>query len=212
MESEKNEFRKLFLKEFTRHLIQNVEPEKFKPLKETFQDLFPEEDFEVTPINLPMRKPLMPMPQRMQFKPRIQKPKIKEQMFQSQKIKPQNLSPMPIPSNSTSGPMMLGPNLEKVLSFLKDPSVQAVECTGPEKNLLVNKSGRIQTTSLNLTKDQINSIMQTISEQTRIPLISGVFKAVFGQFLITAVISEYVGTRFIIQKRPRLPMPIQAYG
>jgi hypothetical protein len=43
--------------------------------------------------------------------------------------------------------------------------------------------------------------MSSISEQTKIPLIPGIFKAVLNNLIITAVLSDYVGTRFIIQKR-----------
>lgn len=89
----------------------------------------------------------------------------------------------------------------KIEKFLQDPRVQGVECTGPNKNILVNSDGAIKSTSSILTKEEINSIMQEISQKTRIPLINGVFKAAFNNYILTAVLSEFIGTRFVIQKR-----------
>jgi hypothetical protein len=92
-------------------------------------------------------------------------------------------------------------NLGKIASILKDPSVMSLECPGTGKNILVNRSGVIQTSPLTLNKEEINTLMQKFSEKTRIPIVTGLYKAVFSDLLITAVISDYVGTRFIIHKR-----------
>ncbi|MEK6850054.1 MAG: hypothetical protein AABX85_00595 [Nanoarchaeota archaeon] len=96
-------------------------------------------------------------------------------------------------------------DLPKIDKFLQDPGVQTVECPGPNKKILVFKGGRILSTDLNLTADEINNVMKDISEKTRIPLMSGVFKAAYGNLIITSVMSEFVGTRFIIQKKLQMP-------
>lgn len=93
------------------------------------------------------------------------------------------------------------PSMLKLNFLVADPSVSSIECPGPNKPLLVNKGGMIQATNILLTKDEVDNIIREFSEKTRIPLIQGTFKAVFGRLLVTAVISEFVGTRFIIQKR-----------
>jgi len=92
-------------------------------------------------------------------------------------------------------------NLGKISKLLKDPSVLSIESPGPGKNILVNRAGTIQTTSITLTKNEIDNIMTEISDKTRIPLISGLFKVVLDELLLTAIISDFVGTRFLIQKR-----------
>lgn len=114
-------------------------------------------------------------------------------------------SPVPLP---TYQPLQLKPgekpdtlSLGKLAQVLKDPAVFSVEVPGPAKNVRVNRAGQIQTSSLILTKDEIQKIMDNISEKTRIPLMSGLFKAAVQDLLITAVISEFVGTRMMIQKR-----------
>jgi len=92
-------------------------------------------------------------------------------------------------------------DLGKVASLLRDPAVFSVEVPGPTKQVLVNRGGQVQTTSLSLNKEEIDEIMNNVSDKTRIPLISGLFKAAYQDLIITAVVSEFVGTRFMIQKR-----------
>lgn len=93
------------------------------------------------------------------------------------------------------------PRLDQLLS---DPLVQTIECPGPNKPILISKGGKIQSANLTLTNDEIKNAMSDISEKTRIPLMQGVFKAAFGNLIITSVMSEFVGTRFIIQKKPQM--------
>lgn len=92
-------------------------------------------------------------------------------------------------------------NLGKIAQIISDPAVLGIECPGAGKNIMANRSGAIQTTSITLTKEEIDLIMQEISEKTRIPIIPGILKAAINDLVITAVISEFVGTRFVIQKR-----------
>lgn len=92
-------------------------------------------------------------------------------------------------------------SLSKLNFLIADPSVFSIECPGPDKLIVVNKQGMVQATNIMLSKEEIDRIISEFSERTRIPIIQGTFKAVSGKLLITAVISEFVGTRFIIQKR-----------
>jgi hypothetical protein len=122
-------------------------------------------------------------------------------------------SPIPLPQQPYQ-PTKLRPghrietvNLGKLAGVLVDPSVLSIECPGPYKNLLVNRSGSIQTSAITLTPEEINAMMHNVSEQTRIPITPGVFRAAVQDLLITAVLSDFVGTRFVIQKRN----PFQRY-
>lgn len=113
---------------------------------------------------------------------------------------PQTISPMHMPKRPQQQ-RPLDMDLGKITMFLNDPTVISVECPGPEKNIHINRAGRIQTAPIALTTEEIETIMHEISDRTRIPLTQGLFRAVMQEYLITAVISEFVGTRFIIQKR-----------
>ncbi len=102
--------------------------------------------------------------------------------------------------------------LGRLIPFLNDPAVLGIECPGAGKNLLVHKFGAIQTTSVVLVEDEINEIMKNISERTRIPIIQGVFKAALDNIIVTAVVSEFVGTRFYIEKMRAQNMQYGRYG
>lgn len=91
--------------------------------------------------------------------------------------------------------------LEKVKNILLDPGVFSVECPGPSKPLVITAGGITRNTNIILTEEEISSFMQDIAKKTRIPLLVGLYKAIFGNLLIIAVISEFVGTRFLVQKR-----------
>jgi len=88
----------------------------------------------------------------------------------------------------------------KIQELLKDPAVHMVECPGPEKNLLVKRYNRILVTRVTLTQKEITNIIADFSRKARIPLVRGILKAAVGNLVISAVTSEYVGSRFIMNK------------
>lgn len=92
---------------------------------------------------------------------------------------------------------------EKIISLLKNPRIKMIECPGSGKPLIVTNAGLTQVTSITLDDEEIKEMMKKISEKTRIPLIPGLFKAAIGSLIITAILSENIGTRFIIEKRPQ---------
>ena len=93
---------------------------------------------------------------------------------------------------------------EKINQILKDPYVLGIECPGPNKNIVVHKPEKNEASPIKLTKEEIDTIIEDISKKTRIPLLGNTFKAAIGNIIISAVISEIVGKRFIIEKKPQL--------
>ncbi len=91
--------------------------------------------------------------------------------------------------------------MDVLTPILADPSVQNINCPGPEKYLLITRTGLIQASNMRFTADDINNFMKDISQKTRIPLLPGLFKVAYGNYIITAVISEFVGTKFVIEKK-----------
>jgi hypothetical protein len=158
-------------------------------------------------IKTPFPKPLMK-------RPPLQRPNLQ---FQRPSVAPQMNVPVPsAPQIVKSQPQLPKPRaktypsiveqitvfgLPKIDEFLEDPSVQSIECPGPEKPIIVSRGGMIETTRSTLKSEEIDRIMREISDKTRIPLTTGVFRAAVQGYLITAVISEFVGTRFVIQKK-----------
>jgi len=89
----------------------------------------------------------------------------------------------------------------KLDELIQDPSIETIECPGPEKPILISRRGKVQPASFSLKSEEIDRIMREISDKTRIPLTTGIFRAALRRYLVTAVLSEFVGTRFIIQKK-----------
>ena len=189
--------------------VQEIPPQQYQ-IQQQVQQL------QTPPQQIQTRRIISPMPQkRPALAPSLQqKSAVREAPPEAwvQKISPEMHPSMftaksKLPPVSQQSQMQQGLALGSLTPILKDPSVLSVECPGPNKNILVNKSGRVQPASVKLSDDEIMSILNEFSEKTRIPVISGMFKAAYKDLIMTSVISEYVGTRFIIQKRN----PFQRY-
>jgi len=126
------------------------------------------------------------------FLKRIKKNQIREissnEINIMQTIKPQYQS---LPSNF---------NLGKIELFLKDPFIQSIECRGPGQSILIKRQNRITPTRIILTSEEIKEIINNFSQKAKIPIIEGILKAAVGNLVISAVTSEFVGSRFIINK------------
>ena len=92
-------------------------------------------------------------------------------------------------------------SLKKIDGLIKDKNIQMIECPGPGKNVLVKTRNKINLTKIILSEDDIKGIANYFSEEARIPMMSGILKAAVGDLIISAVISQYIGSRFIIIKR-----------
>jgi hypothetical protein len=95
-------------------------------------------------------------------------------------------------------------SLSRIQPLISDPTITSIECPGPGLPIMIARGTYVQSTPAHFTTEEVKKIVQEVSERTKIPLdASGIFKAAIGNIIITAVISEFVGTRFIIQKKPR---------
>lgn len=90
---------------------------------------------------------------------------------------------------------------DKLNAIIKDPYVNEIECLGTDHPLMVKKSGQTQKTQVNLSIDEIYELIAEFSQKTRIPIVNGRIKAALNDLIITAVLSETLGPRFIIQKK-----------
>jgi len=124
-----------------------------------------------------------------QERPAIQKPRIIPIETDQQKMV------MPVPSKRPED-LSLG----KLDVLLNDSSVQTIECPGPGKNMLIKRHNKINVTRITLSQEEITKAIDDLSKKARIPIIGGLFKAAIGDLIISAVISEFIGSRFIINK------------
>ncbi len=90
--------------------------------------------------------------------------------------------------------------LGKLENLLQDNMIQAIECLGPGKNILVKKLNRVNVTKISLSQEEINAVISEFSNKAKIPLLGGILKAAVGDLLISAVTSDFAGSRFIINR------------
>ncbi len=107
------------------------------------------------------------------------------------------------PATIESKPMQGQGSISMLRPLLNDPHVQAIECRGPGKQLLIHTGGRIKPTTTTLNNQQINQLVDEFSKNTRIPIVGGMLKAAFENVMVTAIVSQYSGSRFILQKKAK---------
>ena len=207
LQEKSEEFKEFFLLAFTRELITNYLQEDINKLKieeQAEKEVVKERAKEVIkefkrPLKLsPVRQlkaitepRFKPLPKPFAIKPRrlvIPKPNLPTRL--------QYIKPAP-------GPGQL--DLGKLNPLIQDPGVQVIECNGPDENIIVQAPGE-RTTDIKLSKEEIDEIISAFSQASRIPLSEGIFRAAVGSLLLSGIISEVVGSKFII-KRIRYPSP-----
>jgi len=100
----------------------------------------------------------------------------------------------------------LNKNYGKIAPLLNDPSVSSIECRGTGIPITVIRTGQKQITKISLSQRDIKEILKQISEVSHIPLLEGVFKAAVDNFVVNAVISDMIGSRFVIKKHTAYAM------
>ncbi len=119
--------------------------------------------------------------------------KSMQEVIATQKQRLAEIKPEPQPKPQ-------GFNLGKLEPILQDNSIQIIECSGPGKNVLVRKYNQPNVTKIILSQEEITDIINNFSREARIPVVGGILKAAVGSLVISAVISDFVGSRFIINK------------
>lgn len=225
IQSLNNEQRIIFLVEFVETLIFNsvkdetikkkIEAEKIKrkfldktqPYEDFGKSVIFKEDYDKSiftfsePKNQEFPKPNSktmfiprPKPVKIEIKPVIGARKI---IPQPAKVEDKTVSP---PLNLEQNQEFKGP-LGKIDPLVKDISVQLIECPGPGKNVLVKVRNKINVTKISLSAPEIDHIINYFSQEAKIPVINGILKAAVRDMTISAISSQYAGSRFIINKK-----------
>jgi hypothetical protein len=90
--------------------------------------------------------------------------------------------------------------LNQIEQLIANPTIAVVECPGPGRFVLIKKGFKKLATKITLNKDEIEEILNYFSNESRIPRIGGVFKAIVDNLILTAIDSPYGGPKFIITK------------
>lgn len=137
-----------------------------------------------------------PAPQEIKFEPLVSEPKIELETTQKEISKIENLETTNEKNNSMANDMIDMLN--------QDRRVEKIECPGPEKPFLILKDSEIKPIAFSLSKSEIDEIIEDISKQTNTPLNSGILTTTFENWNFVGIISEFGGSRFIIQKPSKL--------
>jgi hypothetical protein len=198
------EFRAFFLLEFTRELIRHSETGEIIELENVVK-----EDGKKSPFSIKEKikqkeklfaeefAPIKHLPSG----PEIQRPA--PQVLRIPQIKlPSRLQYLrPTPTN-------IQIDLGKLNPLLKDPMVQSIECVGADKNIVVRGNMGTKKTNIVLSKKEIDGVIEKLAETAKIPMQEGVFKVAVGKLILSAIISQVVSSRFIIQKMKYAPREI----
>jgi hypothetical protein len=213
------EFKAIFLLQFTKELIKNTQTYQDFKLKEEVHSVIQEKEEE----RLEEPKYLIFPTQKKGIKNIIREKKKQEKKIVSQlKKEEKHPIPRPVPRLIIRRPVLRIPepvlpptvrylkpaptarevDLEKLNPLVNDPLVRLIECNGPGENILVMGTMGRKSTNIILTKDDIDLVIQRFSEATHIPVHEGLFKVVRGKLIFSAIVSDLVGSKFIIKKMP----------
>lgn len=205
-----NDFKKFFLIRFTEELIRHsgksdlIKLQKIIELKEKEKPIFvkrefvpeekivfkkeiPEKEFEKKIPVKPLAKPIKKITRLREIRRPplflMQEPKLPEHL--------KYLRPMP-----TAGITI---DLFKLNPLIKDPAVRIIE-VNPDEKVMVSGAMGTKPTNIFLNKDDIDRVIKKFSEVSKIPIGEGVYRVIAGNLILSAIISEVVGSKFIIKK------------
>jgi len=90
-------------------------------------------------------------------------------------------------------------DLLKLNPLIKDSAVRVIEGNPDEKVKVTGVMGTKQT-DIVLNKEDIDRIINRFSELSKIPVSEGVYRVAVGNLVLSAVISEVIGSKFVIKK------------
>lgn len=209
------EFRKLFLLEFTRQLIDAYVPKDIAKLEKILKKegkegtITQQESRELVKSIIHEKEKELKFLEEKRTPLKQRRPDLKQGLDSLRRMRPvlripetrlpqtfQYLKPTP-----TSTEIDLG----KLNAFVQDPLVKVIECMGSDENLIVHGSMGTKPTNIILKKEEIDEIIKKFAETAKIPRDEGVFKAVVGRLVLSAIISEIVGSKFVIRKMMYYP-------
>jgi len=200
----------LFIKEFTKRIIKSIKDKDFSNEERLFIDssLVPNISEEVMMKSSPQKTISIEkvVPKRInEIKRVIQLPKkVKPKTINLPRAPPRNLfkpiqAQVPLPPLINSKSRIQG--YGKIELLLNDPSVFMIESQGPGKPIMIVRMGQRQSTKIILSRGEIEEVLEEVSKRSHIPLLEGVFRAAVDNFSINAIVSDAVGSKFIIKKQ-----------
>ena len=202
-------YKTFILLEFTRQILKNTHRYKARI----------EEDLLQQKVNKIIKKNT-PIPQERVVEeiptisiPKLKKPKflyntgmqIKKRIIPIQRAIMPRIPPLPpTVRNIRPIPQYNDINLNKLEPLRRDPTVSAIICNGPGQNIIVRRGSEKRTTSIILTIEEIDEIVENFAYASKIP-IEDFYKVVAGDVELNAIDPKGQAPKFIIAKIPPRP-------
>ncbi|MBT3577315.1 hypothetical protein HOA55_03745 [archaeon] len=147
----------------------------------------------------PQQPPQPPKPQRAMQEPPLPPPAPAQQPIQQP---PQSqATPQMLPPQAAGRPGAPSQDYGRINALLSDPSVSSIESSGPGKPIVIIRAGQRQFTKISLNPVETKALLEKIADSAHVPLMEGVFRAAVDNFVINAVVSEMIGSKFVIKKQ-----------
>lgn len=91
-------------------------------------------------------------------------------------------------------------DLGKLNPLIEDRNVKSIEIEGSDQPVYVSGMMGRKPTAEKLSEDEIKEIINKFSKESKVPATDGVFKVLVGHLQLTAIVSDSIGTRFVIKK------------
>lgn len=206
-----DDFKKIFLIKFTEELIRYSEKRELRKLQGIIESrektrFIPREEIAVAEPEIIVRYEKIPAKQIR----RIARTReiAKSKLFIPESKLPEHLEylkPMP-----TAGVEI---DLWKLNPLIKDPAVRVIEVNPDEKVVVTGKMGT-KPTGIILNKEDINRVISEFSKVSKIPIEEGIYRVAIGNLVLSSIVSEVIGSKFIIKKMmlPRQYSQIPSQG
>lgn len=208
-------FKKFFLLELTKVLIKNSTPapiiklqkileneglgqEPSEEVREKVHDVMKAKEEEISIIS--KRKDALRENLRESSRPHLIRKNFPFQSFENVRLTIPDVNLPPRFDYLRPVPKEMSVDLKKLNPLIKDMNVRIIECEGAEQNVIVKGKMGEKKTPIVLNNDEINDIVNIFSKETKIPLHEGVYKVVLGNLIFLAIVSEVIGSKFIIRK------------
>jgi len=205
------DFKKKFLFIFTKELINNsgkremiklqsiVEEKRKEGPRQIVQPIFKKE------ISQPQRiipkkietPEITVSPTRPMIKRQIVRPTSNQILFIPEPTLPKHLEYLKPTATAQTENVEI--DLGKLNPLLKDSAVKIIEGSPDERVRVMGTMGT-RVTDIFLSKEDIESIINKFSEVSKIPTVEGIYRVVVGNLNLSAIISEVIGSRFVIKK------------
>ncbi len=110
---------------------------------------------------------------------------------------------IPLPNSTlVSRESTISPNIDlnKLNPLIADKTISVIQCDGANLPIKITKQKIIQRTRITLNEDEIKAVIKKFADRANQIMTEPIFKTQIGNLSITAIISTFAGSKFVISK------------